>query len=198
MTEAPPPQHLLDAEQPGRLHHASPGRLPVPGCGIATCLKWAIDMAGLPPAGLQPCWLLLPALRFPADFASEVMRPAAQPPLLDHVQRHHDHATQPSPAGRGLVATSCRLPSGIISRSCLGLLTTPCRQQGPFARRALPRVSTTTDPSATRSSHPPLPRSTGYKRSLLQGLSPWDETGFSSCSVCPVSPCCRCNPADVT
>ena len=40
--------------------HASPGRLPVPGCGIATCLKWAIDMAGLPPAGLQP-WLAAPS-----------------------------------------------------------------------------------------------------------------------------------------
>ena len=24
--------------RPGRLHHASPGRLPAPGCGIATCL----------------------------------------------------------------------------------------------------------------------------------------------------------------
>ncbi len=77
-------------------------------------------------------------------------------------------------------------------------LTTTCRQQGPFARRALPRVTTTTDPSATRSSHPPLPRSTGYKRGLLQRLSLWDETGFSSCLVCPVSPCCRCDPADVT
>ncbi len=27
----------LSAGQPGRLHHASPGWLPIPGCGIATC-----------------------------------------------------------------------------------------------------------------------------------------------------------------
>jgi len=47
------------AEPPGRLHHASPGWLPRPGCGIATCPFWAIDMAGLSPAGLQPCRPLL-------------------------------------------------------------------------------------------------------------------------------------------
>jgi hypothetical protein len=53
------------AGQPGRLHHASPGWLLIPGCGIATCPTWAIDTAGLSPAGLQPCRLLLPALRLP-------------------------------------------------------------------------------------------------------------------------------------
>ena len=52
-----PPQHLR-AGRPGRLHHASPGWLPIPGCGIATCPTWAIDTAGLAPAGLQPCRLL--------------------------------------------------------------------------------------------------------------------------------------------
>jgi hypothetical protein len=51
--------------RPGRLHHASPKRLPALGCGIATCLIWAIDMAGLAPARWQPCRLLLPASRFP-------------------------------------------------------------------------------------------------------------------------------------
>jgi hypothetical protein len=49
------------SERPGRLHHASPGELPLPGCGIATCPTRAIDTAGLSPAGLQPCRLLLPA-----------------------------------------------------------------------------------------------------------------------------------------
>ena len=39
--------------------------------------------------------------------------------LLDHVERHRAHATPPSPSGRVLVAACCRLPSGIISRSCL-------------------------------------------------------------------------------
>lgn len=47
--------------RPGRLPHASPKGLPTSGCGIATCLIWATDMAGLPPARWQPCRLLLPA-----------------------------------------------------------------------------------------------------------------------------------------
>lgn len=37
--------------RPGRLHHASPEWLPSSGCGIATCLTWVTDMAGLSPAG---------------------------------------------------------------------------------------------------------------------------------------------------
>ena len=49
------------AGQSGHSHHASPGRLPVPGCGVATCPTWAIYMAGLSPAGSQPCRLLPPA-----------------------------------------------------------------------------------------------------------------------------------------
>jgi hypothetical protein len=49
--------------RPGRLHHASPKGLPTLGCGIATCLIWATDMAGLAPARWQPCRLLLPACR---------------------------------------------------------------------------------------------------------------------------------------
>jgi len=61
--------------RPGRLHHASPEGLPASGCGIATCLIWAIDIAGLAPARWQPCRLLLPALRFPARFMPRVMRP---------------------------------------------------------------------------------------------------------------------------
>ena len=61
--------------RPGRLHHASPKGLPTLGCGIATCLIWATDMAGLAPARWQPCRLLLPALRFPVHFVPRVMRP---------------------------------------------------------------------------------------------------------------------------
>jgi hypothetical protein len=46
------------AGRPGRSHHASPGRLPGPGCGVATCSTRTISMAGLSPAGSQPCRLL--------------------------------------------------------------------------------------------------------------------------------------------
>ena len=41
--------------RPGRLHHAMVMGLPSMNCGIATCLNRAIGMAGLSPAGLQPC-----------------------------------------------------------------------------------------------------------------------------------------------
>ena len=58
------PTAALTTGRPGLLHHACPGWLPIPGCGIATCPIWAIGTAGLSPAGLQPCRLLLPALRF--------------------------------------------------------------------------------------------------------------------------------------
>ena len=94
------------------------------------------------------------------------MRPTAWPPLPGPIQRHRHHATprrtrpettQPSPSHTVLVAASCRLLNGIISRSPRPFLTTTCRQQGPFARRALPRVLTHTDPAATRSSFPRLP-----------------------------------------
>jgi len=45
-------------ERPGRLHHASPGWLHIPRCGIATCLNRATGTTGLSPAGLRPCRLL--------------------------------------------------------------------------------------------------------------------------------------------
>ena len=44
--------------QPSRLHHASPGWLPIPRCGIATCLNRATGTTGLSAAGLRPCRLL--------------------------------------------------------------------------------------------------------------------------------------------
>ena len=69
-TLARPPDRSHRSPQtgrPGRLHHASPKGLPASGCGIATCLIWATDMAGLPPARWQPCRLLLPARRSSDD-----------------------------------------------------------------------------------------------------------------------------------
>jgi len=45
--------------QSGRLHHASPGSLPIPGCGIATCSTRATNTAGLSPARSRPCRPLL-------------------------------------------------------------------------------------------------------------------------------------------
>ena len=48
----------MSSGQPGRLHHASAGWLPIPRCGIAMCLNRATGTTGLSPAGLQPCRLL--------------------------------------------------------------------------------------------------------------------------------------------
>lgn len=52
----------------------SPEQLPVQGCGIATCPTWAIDTAGLSPAGLQSCRLLLPASGSRTDFTWGIQR----------------------------------------------------------------------------------------------------------------------------
>jgi len=53
--------------QSGRLHHASPGSLPIPGCGIATCSTRAINTAGLSPARSRPCRpLLIPPFPLPS------------------------------------------------------------------------------------------------------------------------------------
>jgi hypothetical protein len=58
----------LSAGPPGLSHHASPGRLPGPGCGVASRSTWTTDVAGLAPAGSQPCRLLLPAHGLPMIF----------------------------------------------------------------------------------------------------------------------------------
>ena len=55
------PTATLTAGPPGLSHHASPGRLPGPGCGVASRPTRTIDVTGLSPAGSQPCRLLLPA-----------------------------------------------------------------------------------------------------------------------------------------
>ncbi len=62
------------AEPLGRLHHASPGQLPAPSCGIATCPIWAIDTVGLTPTGLQSCRLLLPTSGSSATLTSPVIK----------------------------------------------------------------------------------------------------------------------------
>ena len=62
----------LHAGPPGLSHHASPGRLPGPGCGVATCSTRTISMAGLSPAGPQPCRLLPPAHGSPTFFPASI------------------------------------------------------------------------------------------------------------------------------
>ena len=61
-----------DAGPPGLSHHASPGRLPGPRCGVASRSTWTINVAGLSPAGSQPCRLLPPAHGSPTFFTAGV------------------------------------------------------------------------------------------------------------------------------
>ena len=63
------------AGPPGLSHHAPPGRLPAPECGVATCSTWTISMAGLSPAGSQPCRLLPPAHGSPTFFTAGIRLP---------------------------------------------------------------------------------------------------------------------------
>ena len=53
--------------------------VPIPGCGIATCPTWAIDTAGLAPAGLQPCRLLPSASGSSTDGVATRARPSGWP-----------------------------------------------------------------------------------------------------------------------
>jgi hypothetical protein len=62
---------------------------------------------------------------------------------------------------------------------------------------ALPAFRATADPSTTLSSSTAFPVLAGYTAYLAPALSRWDEEGFSSCSACPVSPCCPYHPAEV-
>ena len=63
------------AGPPGLSHHASPSRLPEPGCGVTTCSTWTISMAGLSPAGSQPCRLLPLAHGSPTFFTAGIQLP---------------------------------------------------------------------------------------------------------------------------
>jgi hypothetical protein len=82
--------------RPGRLHHASPGWLPAPGCGIATCPTRATDTAGLSPAGLQPCRLLPESVgRLQAFWVQQACG------LLDNIPvTHRAHRTKPWVCGQ--------------------------------------------------------------------------------------------------
>ena len=62
----------LDAGPPGLSHHAEPDRLPKPGSGVASCPTRTTDMAGLSPAGSQPCRLLPPAHGSPTSFTAGI------------------------------------------------------------------------------------------------------------------------------
>ncbi len=82
--------------RPGRLHRAEPGWLPAPGSGIATCPSRAIGMAGLSPAEMQPCRLLLLPLNMPA-LAGRTPFPKPHPPRQACVSMR---PTQHTPATR--------------------------------------------------------------------------------------------------
>jgi hypothetical protein len=70
----------LDLGRPGHIHQAELGSLPAPSTGMATCLKRATGTAGLAPAGLRPCRLLLsPASRWNLEILSRLLSGFSRP-----------------------------------------------------------------------------------------------------------------------
>ena len=142
-----------------------------------------------------------PALRFPADFTARFMRPTATAPLPGAPSATIAAATPPRGSDsafpeqysrrRSVLQTTKRHYQPLLPPP---FLTTTCRQQGPFARRALPRVCTTTAPSATRSSPRRFPGGSGYTASLPPGPFALGRDGLlqllgvSCVSVLPVAP----------
>jgi hypothetical protein len=87
----------------------------------------------------------------------------------------------------------------LLSRHpCLPCCRRTCEQQGPFAPRALLRFVATADPSATLSSSADFPGSPVIRPTQLPRISPRDEEGFSSCSLCPCRRAVANHPAGVT
>src|SRR5262249_38653349 len=81
---------------------------------------------------------------------------------------------------------------------CLPSCRRSYEQQGPFAPRALPRFAATAGPSATLSSSADFPGSPVIRPTQLPRISPRDEEGFSSCSLCPCRRAVANHPAGVT
>ena len=145
-----------------------------------------------------------PALRFPADFTAQVMRPTPTASLPGVPSATFAAVTPPRGSDsafpeqysrrRSVLQTTKRHYQPLLPPP---FLTTTCRQQGPFARRALPRVRTTTAPSATRSSPRRISGGTGVIR-LIRRLPPGPFAlgrdgllqllGVSCVSVLPVAP----------
>ena len=87
----------------------------------------------------------------------------------------------------------------LLSRHpCLPCCRRSREQQGPFAPRALPRFVATADPSATLSSSADFPVLPVIRPTQLPRISPRDEEGFSSCSLCPCRRAVANHPAGVT
>jgi hypothetical protein len=81
---------------------------------------------------------------------------------------------------------------------CLPYCRRNHKQQGPFAPRALPRFAATADPSATLSPSADFPGPPVIRPTQLPRISPRDEEGFSSCSLCPCRRAVANHPAGVT
>jgi hypothetical protein len=143
-----------------------------------------------------------PALRSPARFTPRIMRPTAAAALSavahGHCLFHLVRSAQPS---------SWRISpaSGLADRwvplsrhPCLPCCRRSHEQQGPFAPRALPRFAATAGPSATLSPSADFPGSPVIRPTQLPRISPRDEEGFSSCSLCPCRRAVANHPAGVT
>ena len=150
-----------------------------------------------------------------ASMASNVTPSMPGAPLLafaaayavpERLQLAHVDVQPPEPPGRFGLRLGVDPPLQVLQLEWTLLSWRPClpcwpeehEQQGPFAPAALPAFLATPDPSATVSSSAAFPGVPGYTAYPAPPISRWDEDGFSSCSTCPVSPCCPYHPAEVT
>src|SRR5262245_5706109 len=115
-----------------------------------------------------------------------------------HRLLHLSRPTQPSP--RRISPASGLADRWVLfsGHPCLPCCRRKYEQQGPFAPRALPRFAATAGPSATLSSSADFPGLPVIRPTQLPRISPRDEEGFSSCSLCPCRRAVANHPAGVT
>src|SRR5450755_3091796 len=143
-----------------------------------------------------------PALRSPARFTPRLMRPAVAAALSALAHGHRLlHLARPAQPSSWRISSVSGLADQrvLLSRHpCLPCCRRSREQQGPFAPRALPRFVATADPSATLSSSADFPVLPVIRPTQLPRISPRDEEGFSSCSLCPCRRAVANHPAGVT
>jgi len=108
------------------------------------------------------------------------------------------HVSDPAFAGAQILR---RLVLQVDGRFCQGAPASHAargiRAVGSLGSSGITRLPRYCGPLRHRLAFDRIPGGTGYTAYLAPALSHWDEDGFSSCSACPVSPCCPYHPAEV-
>ena len=170
--------HVIAAQRrlPDSLsHHASPGRLPGPRCGVASRPTWTTNVAGLAPAKSQPCRLLPPAhgsrRSSPQAFGYPVqarlgLRATTIPVIRMSPARS---ATWRSASSRSRAFFLCRLARNSASRSVAKQGSSPSQGRSPSQHHYRSYRSSRTSPlhatapSLVRGPYPGFPNETSRR-----------------------------------